>query len=104
MNKSKNYIILLILLISAFSKAQNFNIIDFGAKSGTKVINTVAINKAISNCSNSGGGRVVIPAGEFLTGTIYLKSNVNLHLEQGAKLIGSLNINDYDIVLIDTGS
>ena len=94
----KAYLILLILLISAFSKAQNFNIVDFGAVSGAKAINTVAINKAILNCSNSGGGRVVIPAGEFLTGTIYLKSNVNLHLERGAKLIGSLNINDYDLM------
>ena len=98
MDKGKNLIILLILLTSAFSKAQNFNVVDFGAVSGAKAINTVAINKAILNCSNSGGGRVVIPAGEFLTGTIYLKSNVNLHLEQGAKLIGSLNINDYDLM------
>ena len=49
MDKGKNGIIL-ILLISAFSKAQNFNIIDFGAVPGAKAINTVAINKAILNC------------------------------------------------------
>ena len=49
MDKGKNLIILLILLTSAFSKAQNFNIIDFGAVSGAKTINTVAINKAILN-------------------------------------------------------
>ena len=44
MDKGKNLIILLILLTSAFSKAQNFNVVDFGAVPGAKAINTVAIN------------------------------------------------------------
>ena len=50
MDKGKNLIILLILLTSAFSKAQNFNVVDFGAVPGAKAINTVAINKAILKC------------------------------------------------------
>ena len=88
----------LFLFFSSHLKAQDYNIKDFGALVGANVINTFAINKAILKCSNDGGGRVVIPSGEFITGTIHLKSNVNLHLERGAKLIGSLNISDYDLM------
>ena len=88
----------LFLFFSSHLKAQDYNIKDFGALAGANVINTFAINKAILKCSNDGGGRVVIPSGEFVTGTIHLKSNVNLHLERGAKLIGSLNISDYDLM------
>ena len=88
----------LFIFFSSHLKAQDYNIKDFGALAGANVINTVAINKAILKCSNDGGGRVVIPSGEFISGTIHLKSNVNLHLERGAKLIGSLNISDYDLM------
>ncbi|MEC8599999.1 MAG: glycosyl hydrolase family 28 protein, partial [Bacteroidota bacterium] len=98
MNKELISILILFIFFSALSKAQNYNIKDFGALAGTNVINTVAINKAILKCSNDGGGRVIIPAGEFITGTLHLKSDVNLHLERGAKLTGSLNINDYDLM------
>ena len=98
MNKGLNSILILFIFFSALSKAQNYNIKDFGALAGTNVINTVGINKAILKCSNDGGGRVIIPAGEFITGTLHLKSDVNLHLERGAKLTGSLNINDYDLM------
>ncbi|MEC7415318.1 MAG: glycoside hydrolase family 28 protein, partial [Bacteroidota bacterium] len=84
MNKELNSILILFIFFSTLSKAQNYNIKDFGALAGTNVINTVAINKAILKCSNDGGGRVIIPAGEFITGTLHLKSDVNLHLERGA--------------------
>src|SRR4051812_36614162 len=47
---------------------------------------TEAIAKAIDACSAAGGGRVVVPAGDFLTGPIHLKSRVNLHLQRGATL------------------
>ena len=49
-----------------------------------------AIQKAIDHCNENGGGRVVVPAGKYLSGTIILKSNVELHLENGAVLISSL--------------
>lgn len=48
-------------------------------------------------CFNNGGGRVVVPAGTFIIGTIILKSNVNLYLENGAVLLGSTTIDDYKI-------
>jgi polygalacturonase len=67
---------------------RTFNIKDFGALEGDQGENlcTEAINLAIVTCSLQGGGHVVIPAGEFYTGPITLKSNVDLHLEEGAVL------------------
>ena len=69
-------------------------ILDFGAVGDGKTLNTGAIQSAIDACTASGGGRVVIPAGKYLSGTICLKSNVELHLESGAELISSLDPDD----------
>ncbi|MDD4361445.1 MAG: glycoside hydrolase family 28 protein [Bacteroidales bacterium] len=64
-----------------------FSILDYGALAGDSCfLNHEAINKAILECSLDGGGTVIIPAGEFYTGPIRLKSNVNLHLEKEAVL------------------
>ncbi|MEL0455848.1 glycoside hydrolase family 28 protein [Flavobacteriaceae bacterium SZ-1-7] len=71
------------------------NIVDLGAISDGETINTEIIAKAIDSCSNMGGGKVIIPSGKFLTGPIVLKSNVNLHLEEGAHVLFSTNHNDY---------
>ncbi len=66
---------------------QVFNIVDFGAKPGdTTAVFHEEINRAIVVCSQSGGGTVFIPAGVFHCGPITMKSNVNLHLEEGAEL------------------
>jgi polygalacturonase len=75
--------------------AQVFNVKDYGAKGDGKTVNTTAIQRAIDACSGNGGGRVYVPAGVFVTGTINLKSNINLYLENGATLLGSENLNDY---------
>jgi polygalacturonase len=58
-------------------------------------MNTVAINVAIDRLSDAGGGTLSFPPGRYLTGTIYLKSGVTLHLENGAVIVGSTNIADY---------
>ena len=71
------------------------NIIDYGAKDGGEFMNTQAINNAIRELSASGGGKVVVPAGKWLTGPVILLSNVNLHLEEEAELIFSQNFDDY---------
>src|SRR5450432_78669 len=60
--------------------ARDFVITDFGAVAGGSNDCTAAIARAIDACAAAGGGRVVVPAGEFLTGAIHLKSNVDLHL------------------------
>ncbi|MBS3771971.1 MAG: glycoside hydrolase family 28 protein [Bacteroidales bacterium] len=63
---------------------QTFNIRDYGAKAKKGFINTEAIAKTIKACSEAGGGTVLIPAGEWLTGPIHLKSNINLRITKGA--------------------
>jgi polygalacturonase len=65
---------------------RDFNVMQFGAVANTGTESTDAIAKAIAACSAAGGGRVVIPSGEFLTGPIHLKSRVNLYVSQGAVL------------------
>ncbi len=65
---------------------RDFPITDFGARADAATVDTDAIRQAIAACHAVGGGRVVVPAGVFLTGAIHLLSNVNLHLEAGATL------------------
>jgi polygalacturonase len=65
---------------------RDFPITKFGAVAGGTTDSTEAIRKAIEACSKAGGGRVVVPAGTFLTGAIHLRSNVNLHVSNGATL------------------
>lgn len=55
------------------------------------MLNTDAIQRLIDRASAEGGGRVIVPEGTFLTGGLQLKSNVDLHLEKGAVLLGSTN-------------
>ena len=67
--------------------AKDYPITKFGAKeTNTPEKNQKAINKAIEKCSKKGGGRVVVPAGNWKTGAITLLSGVNLHIEEGATL------------------
>lgn len=74
---------------------RDFSIKDFGAKEGGTVNNTRAIASAIKACNQAGGGRVIVPAGTWLTGPIQFKSNVNLHLSEGAVLSFTDNPTDY---------
>jgi polygalacturonase len=66
--------------------ARDFNITNFGAVADGKSDSTEAIRRTIAACNAAGGGRVVVPAGVFLTGAIHLQSNVNLYLSEGATL------------------
>jgi polygalacturonase len=74
---------------------QTFSVMSFGAKADGAFDNTLAFAQAISACHKAGGGRVIVPAGNFFTGPIHLLSNVNLHLDEGAELLFSTNPNDY---------
>ncbi|MDR0419707.1 MAG: glycoside hydrolase family 28 protein [Prevotellaceae bacterium] len=74
------------------------SIVDFGAKSGGVDLNSDAFAKAIDAVVQKGGGKVVVPRGLWLTGPVVLKSNVNLHLEQGAVVLFSPNFDLYPIV------
>ena len=63
---------------------RDFNITDYGAVADNQTDCTDAFSKAISAAHDAGGGRVIVPAGTFLTGPIHLKSYVNLHVSKGA--------------------
>ena len=65
---------------------RKFDITTYGAISGGSADCTAPIRKAVEACSAAGGGIVLVPRGTFLTGPIHLKSNVNLHLDEGATL------------------
>lgn len=74
---------------------RDFNITKYGAVADGKTDSTEAFRKAVEACNKAGGGRVVVPAGVFLTGAIHLKSNVNLHVSEGATVKFSQNPKDY---------
>lgn len=93
--KKLTFLSITLLLLFSICKAQTFDIRDFGATSSRSTLNTSFIQNAIDSCTANGGGTVYVPAGIFLTGTLELKSNVNLHLEAGAELKGSSDIANY---------
>ena len=80
---------------SCFCQRKDFVITRYGAVSGGTTNSTIAIQHAIDDANKNGGGRVVVPAGKFLSGVIYLKSNVELYVEKDAVLLASSNRADY---------
>ncbi len=78
-----------------FSECRELNIKKFGAVPDNKQKNTLAIQEAVKKANEMGGATVLIPKGEWHTGKIQLKSNVNLHLEKDAVLLFSENPDDY---------
>lgn len=66
---------------------KDFPITRYGAKPGNVKATTAAFAKAMAACNKAGGGRVVVPAGEWLTGPIHFKSQCNLFLSEGAKVV-----------------
>ncbi len=72
-----------------------YNITDFGARGDGKTKNTEAIRAAIDKCHADGGGQVLVAGGDFLTGSVHLKSNVNLHIAADAVLRFSTDPKDY---------
>jgi hypothetical protein len=90
---------LLLLTLGANAQPQSGeavrNVSAYGAKPDGRTLNTKAINAAISECSSTGGGTVVFPAGRYLSGSIELLGNVTLRLEAGAVIVGSTNLEDY---------
>jgi polygalacturonase len=71
------------------------NVSDFGARGDGKTKDTLSIQQAIDRCYVLGGGEVLLPAGDYLTGALALKSNVIIRLEKGATISGSPDFADY---------
>lgn len=95
--KMMKYIpILAFMLMSTLAlSARDYNILEQGAIGDGKTLNTKAIQSTIDNAELGGGGRVIIPRGTFVSGSLVLRSGVSLHLEKGAVLLGSLDPADY---------
>ena len=89
------FLFLLTVSLSIHAQETQYNIKDFGAVGDGVTLCTNAINSAVVKCAENGGGMVVIPTGIFKTGTIQMKSNVELHLEAGATLSASADYKDY---------
>jgi hypothetical protein len=93
----KKYITVVLLCFQFFqSSAKDYPASLFGIYSDGATLNTRSIQFAIDYIHQQGGGRLVFDVGRFLTGSIHLKSNVTLHLLEGAVLLGVLNPMDYD--------
>ncbi|MHC4110376.1 MAG: glycoside hydrolase family 28 protein [Planctomycetota bacterium] len=78
-----------------FGAENTYDVRNYGAKPDGKTMCTKSIQKAIDECAKQGGGTVYFPPGSFLSGTIYMKSNVTLRLDTGSTLLGSKNLKDY---------
>jgi len=77
---------------------RDFNVRQFKAAGDNRTDNTTAFRDAIAACNQAGGGRVVVPAGDYMTGAIHLRSNVNLHLEAGTTIRFSRDPRAYPLV------
>ena len=85
-------------VVPTMAVGKTCNVRSFGAKGDGKTKDTVAIQKAIDRCtSGKGGGTVEVPDGTFVIAPILLKSNMTLHLEKGATLLGSPDRADYPL-------
>ncbi|HEY9046424.1 MAG TPA: glycosyl hydrolase family 28 protein [Ohtaekwangia sp.] len=97
MTMEKNLLTGILLLLLSFTgiAQKRFFITDFGARGDGKTLNTLAIQKTIDRAASKGGGVVVIPAGNFLSGTLILKSGTTLWLDEKAVLLGSTDPQHY---------
>lgn len=77
------------------AQKKEYNVLHFGAKTDGITLNTLSIQKAIDVANENGSGTILFPKGVFHSGNIILKSNVTLHLEKEATLLGSTNPLDY---------
>ncbi|MEI8311911.1 MAG: glycosyl hydrolase family 28 protein, partial [Verrucomicrobiota bacterium] len=73
------------------------DVLQHGVIADGTTLNTAALQALIEECAKSGGGTLAFPAGRYLTGGLVLRDNIHLHLESGAFLLGSTNLDDYPL-------
>lgn len=84
-----------LLVLSVATMAADFDITKYGAVGDGVTMNTSFIQHAIDDCNKAGGGKVIFPSGTYLSGTVQLKDNVTIHLAEGARLLGSTDLEQY---------
>lgn len=94
--KKDLFLIAFLLALTSMLVAQTFDIRHFGARGDGKTTDTRAIQAAVDSAAAQGGGTVYFPAGRFRSGTIFLRSNIEIHLSPGAVWLGSDQLADYD--------
>ena len=93
----KNYLLIIFLCLQILQVgAKDYPASLFGIHSDGVTLNTRSIQFAIDYIQQQGGGRLVFDVGRYLSGSIHMKSNVTIHLLEGAVLLGVLNPFDYD--------
>jgi polygalacturonase len=75
-----------------------FNVREHGAAGDGQTLDSCPIQAAIDACAESGGGTVYLPAGQYLTGSLFLRDNITLHLDAGAMILGSENPEDFPVI------
>jgi hypothetical protein len=95
MSLRKIVLSLLVFSLPHWVHANDVLVTQYGAKADSTTLNSTSIQKAIDECNRTGGGKVIFPAGKYLSGTIALKNNVTLYLEKGATILGSVHVEDY---------
>ena len=100
--KAITLLIACLFSLSGFAQAQHgsnsipvFPVLDYGIKNDGTTLNTDKIQQLIDKVADLGGGIIYFSPGKYLTGTIFLKSHINLHIESGAAILGSLDIDDF---------
>ena len=78
------------------------NVCDFGVLGDGVTNNTKSIAKVIETAEKQGGGTIYFPPGEYVTGTIELKSDMTLYLDSGAVILGSERPEDYPMITKET--
>lgn len=86
---------ILLCMTAGVAPKKVWNVKDYGAVADGKTVNTVAIQKAIDECSAAGGGTVLVEGGVFVSGSLLIKDNVCLHVSEKTTIQASVNPNDY---------
>ena len=88
--RQRTIVIFFFLAVYMYAAATGvFNVRDYGAKGDGKTLDSPAINAAIEAAVRDGGGQVLLPAGTYLSGSIRLKSNIDLHLSAGCTILAA---------------
>ncbi|WP_078351099.1 glycoside hydrolase family 28 protein [Mucilaginibacter pedocola] len=87
--------LLCLALFNCYAQQGVYNVLSFKAINNGKALTTAQLQKAINTCAANGGGMVYVPKGDYLTGTLNLRSNVDFHMETGARLIATTDLKQY---------